>query len=63
MTDSEKSNLARFAALSDGIFAVIFTIMVLDLRPPPGTICTPSSSFDLRPPATRSVTSSSPSCG
>lgn len=36
MTDSEKSNLARFAALSDGIFAVIFTIMVLDLRPPAG---------------------------
>lgn len=27
-------NLNRFAALSDGIFAVIITIMVLDLRPP-----------------------------
>ncbi|WP_211372260.1 TMEM175 family protein [Mycolicibacterium grossiae] len=26
--------LDRFAALSDGIFAVIITIMVLDLRPP-----------------------------
>jgi uncharacterized membrane protein len=33
MSDGEP-NLARFTALSDGIFAVIITIMVLDLRPP-----------------------------
>lgn len=29
-----RTGLERFTALSDGIFAVIITIMVLDLRPP-----------------------------
>lgn len=33
MNDSD-ANLDRFSALSDGIFAVIITIMVLALRPP-----------------------------
>jgi uncharacterized membrane protein len=33
LTDDEP-DLARFAALSDGMFAVIITIMVLALRPP-----------------------------
>jgi uncharacterized membrane protein len=33
MSDAEPK-LGRFTALSDGLFAVIMTIMVLDLRPP-----------------------------
>lgn len=33
---AEGSNLARFDALSDGIFAVVITVMVLELRPPEG---------------------------
>ena len=33
---TEGANLERVGALSDGIFAVIITVMVLELRPPAG---------------------------
>lgn len=36
----KKTSSERLAAFSDGVFAVIITIMVLDLKPPPGDTLT-----------------------
>ena len=35
--ENTATQLARFNAISDGVLAVIMTIMVLAIRPPPGT--------------------------